>query len=208
MGDRVKVEIAPSSGDRVAELERKVEGLDRTVCELSRRLEALEAQRAGPAAVGAPSRPGVAGSPGAAAATSIAATAAAVAEIAAAAPRPAPAAAGPSLATLVGRTCIVLGGAFLLRALTQGSWNSGESGVGELGVGVGIAYAAIWLVLAHRAGKAGRVHDASAHGMATAIIAFPLIWEATTRFQVLPPPPWPGSAAPWWRRPGATTCGC
>lgn len=192
MVDRVKLESAPAGDERVAELERKVEDLGRMVAELGRRLEMFESHRPG-APARATSRPpvedmGASPPPAAAAAMAVASAAAAATAAVVAADRPAPAVPGPSLATLVGRTLIVLGGAFLLRALTQGSWNSGDSMVGELGVGLGIAYAAVWLLLAHRAGKAGRIDDASAHGLATAAIAFPLLWEATTRFEVLSPP--------------------
>lgn len=89
---------------------------------------------------------------------------------------------GPArLVSLGGRTLIAIGGAYLLRALT-------EAGTLTLPLGVGAAfvYAAALAVLAARAGP---VHPASAtfHGAASAAIAFPLIWEATARFALLSP---------------------
>ena len=85
---------------------------------------------------------------------------------------------------MAGRTCLVLGGAFLLRAVTEGG-----AVHDAVGVGLGILYATIWLLLADRAVRAGRRLDGTFHGLATTIIAFPLIWEASTRFEVLPPLP-------------------
>ena len=79
---------------------------------------------------------------------------------------------------LIGRTLIVLGGAYLLRALT-------ESGIVSAGAGVaiGLLYAVFWSLLALRT----RVNRSSAlyHGIATAIIALPLIFEAVRKFHVL-----------------------
>ncbi len=56
-----------------------------------------------------------------------------------------------ALLTLVGRTFVVLGGAYLLRALTE----SGTLPV-TVGVTLGFAYAAIWLVAADRTASAER----------------------------------------------------
>lgn len=86
------------------------------------------------------------------------------------------------LPALVGRTIMVLGGAFFLRALTD----SGALPPGA-GVAAGIAYALAWVLLADRAARAGRAPDATAHGLATTLIAFPLVWETTTRFALLSP---------------------
>ena len=85
-----------------------------------------------------------------------------------------------SVVALVGRTLFVLAGAFLLRALTD----SGRLDAGP-GVLLGLAFAATWIVMADRAG--GRGHGASAafHGLAFVLIAFPLLFEATTRFHFL-----------------------
>ncbi|GMV39332.1 MAG: hypothetical protein AMXMBFR64_10480 [Myxococcales bacterium] len=87
------------------------------------------------------------------------------------------------LAALVGRTLVVLGGAFLLRALTDGDVLSKP-----LGVAVGLAYAGIWLWAAARAARLGRRRDAAFHGATTSVIAFPLVWEGVVRFGALSPP--------------------
>jgi hypothetical protein len=83
---------------------------------------------------------------------------------------------------LVGRTIIVLAGAFLLRAVT-------EHGILPRGTGtaIGMAYALLWLVLADLAAGKEKRTGAMFHGIASAIIAFPLIWEATVKFEFLTP---------------------
>lgn len=79
---------------------------------------------------------------------------------------------------LIGRTLIVLGGAYLLRAVTES-----QAIPVAAGVGLGMSYAVAWSIAALRA----RVSRASAthHGVATIVIALPLILEATTKFKVL-----------------------
>lgn len=86
--------------------------------------------------------------------------------------------------TLVGRTLMVLGGAFLLRAVTD----AGTVAVGA-GVALGLLYALVWLALAHRAARpaAQPSHSPVYHALAFALIAFPLVVEAVLRFAVLPP---------------------
>jgi hypothetical protein len=101
-----------------------------------------------------------------------------------AAPEPAPHAGDWGLAPVVslgGRTLIAIGGAYLLRALTE----AGSLPLAP-GVGIGFAYAA---ACAAAAARAGGSHPASAtfHGAAAAAIAFPLVFEATARFALLPP---------------------
>lgn len=83
---------------------------------------------------------------------------------------------------LVGRTCLVLGGAYLVRALT-------ESGTlpAAAGIAVGLAYAAACALMADRAGGSGRGLGASFHGITSALIAYPLLLEASTRMQALSP---------------------
>ena len=92
---------------------------------------------------------------------------------------------GVSLATVMGvlgRTCLVLAGAFLLRALT-------DAGTLPRGLGViaGLVYAAVWLVFADRAREPQDRLGASFHGVASCVIAYPLLWEATAGFGVLSP---------------------
>ena len=83
---------------------------------------------------------------------------------------------------LVGRTLVILGGAYLLRALT------GTHVLPiEVGVAAGLLYGAPWLILASRAAARGAHIDAFAHALTTALIGYPLVWEATLRFGVLTP---------------------
>jgi hypothetical protein len=82
---------------------------------------------------------------------------------------------------LAGRTVMIFAGAYLLRALVDsGSLPS------TVGVAAGLAYAMAWLAWAHHAarrhGPAGLLY-----GGAAVAIAYPLVWEATTRFQLLVP---------------------
>ncbi|WP_242393197.1 hypothetical protein [Anaeromyxobacter oryzisoli] len=91
-------------------------------------------------------------------------------------------AAAASSASLVGRTLLVLAGAFVLRALAD----AGALPAG-LAVLLGLAYAATWIALADRAGRAGARASAAFHGAAAAIIGVPLVVEATSRFRLLPP---------------------
>lgn len=83
---------------------------------------------------------------------------------------------------LLGRTLVILGGAYLLRAVT-----SAQLVPYAAGVGIGLLYGAPWLVLASRAGSRGRRLDAFCYGLSTALIGYPLVWEATIRFGVFSP---------------------
>jgi hypothetical protein len=89
----------------------------------------------------------------------------------------------PLVLSLAGRTLMVFGGAFLLRALTDSGWVPLGGGIA-----IGLAYAVLWLVAADRA--AGRGHRPSAlfHGATGVAIACPLLWEASTRFAGIGPP--------------------
>jgi len=147
--------------DRLSQLEARVGELARTVEELAARVVALErgpephvqagAREAAPSWVESPSA--------------------------------APSAAGTadradwSGLALVGRTLMVLGGAYLIRALTEGG--AVRPHVGLL---LGIAYAFVWLISADRAAAAGRTKSAAFHGASFALIAEPLAWEAAGRF--------------------------
>jgi hypothetical protein len=88
-----------------------------------------------------------------------------------------------SYAALAGKCLFVLAGAFLVRALTD----SGTLPRGA-GVALGLAYAMTWLVVADRTGRNGSVAAATAWGVTALVIACPLVWEASTRFNVLPAP--------------------
>ncbi len=84
--------------------------------------------------------------------------------------------------SLVGRTLMVLGGAFLLRTMTD------SGGLpSSLGALVGLAYGVWWLGLAYRAARASARMSAAFHGAAALLIAYPLIWETTTRLEVFRP---------------------
>jgi hypothetical protein len=87
-----------------------------------------------------------------------------------------------TLATLVGRTLLVLAGAFLLRALTE----SGTLSPGP-GVLLGLAFASAWILMAARVGGQGRNLNATFHSLAFVLIALPLLFEAATRFELLAP---------------------
>lgn len=84
-------------------------------------------------------------------------------------------------ATLAGRVFLILGGAYLLRALA-------ESGTLAFPTAVALAacYALLWLAVAHR-GTARRSHQRTAYGLAFVLVAFPLVVENTARFHLLSP---------------------
>ncbi|MBI2835216.1 MAG: DUF2339 domain-containing protein [Acidobacteria bacterium] len=84
--------------------------------------------------------------------------------------------------TLVGRTFIVLGGAYLLRAFT-------DSGVlpHAAGIAIGLAYALCWMAFAARAARERRRPSATFHVATAALIAYPLVFEATVRFAAVSP---------------------
>jgi hypothetical protein len=86
-----------------------------------------------------------------------------------------------AISVMVGRSLIVLGGAYMLRALT-------ESGLLPLTAGVlaGLVYAAVFVVLAYRQGSDARM-SATFHGMMASVIAMPLAVETAVRFGSLPP---------------------
>src|SRR5947207_1578898 len=75
---------------------------------------------------------------------------------------------------LAGKSILILGGAFLLRAATESATLPKHAGVA-----IGLAYAAAWLVLT----VTRRV--SVFYAPAAAIVAYPIVWEATTRFHVM-----------------------
>ena len=82
---------------------------------------------------------------------------------------------------LIGRVCLILGGATFIRALVDaGTIHRGW------GVALGLAYAITWALLADRAQTA---MDAAFHALASILIAYPLILESTVRFGILSPGP-------------------
>ncbi len=83
--------------------------------------------------------------------------------------------------SLVGRLFIVLGGAFFLRALTEGGTLA--PGPGTL---IGLAFAGLWVVAADRAARHSP-WSAGFHMLAAALVGFPLVFEAGTKFGVLAP---------------------
>ena len=83
--------------------------------------------------------------------------------------------------SLIGRLFIVLGGAYLLRAMTDAGTIPPAAGVA-----LGLAYGLVWLWLADRAGGRAQRPSAAFHAVGAAMVAFPLVVEATTRFKVLP----------------------
>jgi hypothetical protein len=86
----------------------------------------------------------------------------------------------PAVLSLVGRSFMVFGGAFLLRALTD----SGRLPRGA-GILLGLGYAAGWLVTTERVAARGRPLSGVFHGVTAVAIGLPLIVEATTRFALL-----------------------
>jgi hypothetical protein len=146
--------------DRIARLESAVEQLQGVILSLQQRLEVLEAR---PVAAAAPgegrSKPG---------------------SESAAAPARKDQYDPIALLSLVGRLFLVLAGGFFLRAMT-------DSGVmaPPLGLSIGFAYAMVRLFLADRAGGRRQVPSAVFHALAAAMIAYPLLVEAATRFKVL-----------------------
>ncbi|MGZ5429996.1 MAG: hypothetical protein ACXWEX_01185 [Thermoanaerobaculia bacterium] len=146
-----------------------VSGLEKQVAELARSLRSVEARVAALEGAAAP-------------ALSLPSAAPVPAGGQASAPSAATEPAVPSIAALAGRCLFVLAGAFLVRALTDsGAFSRGA------GVALGLAYALTWLVLADRAGRAGSAAAATAWGVTALVIACPLVWEASTRFDVLRP---------------------
>ena len=85
----------------------------------------------------------------------------------------------PEMLPLLGRALLGLAGAYLLRALTE----SGTLPQGA-GVGVGLLYAMSWLVWAART-PAERRLETALHGLTSALVISPLLFEATSRFHAI-----------------------
>jgi hypothetical protein len=152
--------------DRLAGLEAAVEQLSSTVRLLEQRVGLLESHGAGPAAA----LPGV--PPSAVAETAVPKAA-----------RPARAPDDPiAVLSLIGRLFLVLAGGFFLRAMTEAGLL-----IAPVGVSLAFTYGLVWLYFADRAGRREQSLGAAFHAAGFAAVAFPLLIEATTRFQVLPP---------------------
>ena len=88
--------------------------------------------------------------------------------------------AAPSdLLPLLGRALFGLAGAYALRSLTENSVISQGAGVAA-----GLLYAMFWLVLAARAPSQRRLETAL-HGLTSALVLSPLLFEAAARFQAI-----------------------
>ena len=150
--------------DRTAELEARLTAMAGALRTLEGRVAALES--------------------GANAASAEARREATLAAAVAVAERGAPAreATVTTLLSLLGRTLLVLAGAFVLRALTD----TGRLPT-AVGAGLGFVYAGVWIALADRAGRARQPVSAGFHGAAAVLIGFPLLFEAATRFQLVSP---------------------
>ena len=105
-----------------------------------------------------------------------------VARDAEAEPAPSSLAVPQGTVALVGRTLLVLSGAYVARALTDA--RTVPAGVG---VTLGLAYAVFWQLRADREARAARRESAVFHAIASSLVAFPLVWEATARFGLLGP---------------------
>ena len=82
-----------------------------------------------------------------------------------------------TILSLAGRSLIVLGGAYLLRALTEAG--ALPPLAGSL---LALAYALTWLFGAGRSAARGLSESATFHGLTASAIGFPLVWETTVRF--------------------------
>ena len=85
-----------------------------------------------------------------------------------------------TLLGLAGRAFLILGGAFLIRALT-------DAGVlpAAAGISLGALYALLWAALGERAGARGERLEGTVLALLAVGIGNPLAWEAVARFRVL-----------------------
>lgn len=82
---------------------------------------------------------------------------------------------------LAGRTLVILGGAFLLRAVSAAALLPAWSGPA-----FGLLYAVWWLRQADLASTPDQRMSAFFYGLSAVGIAYPLIWETAARFRLLP----------------------
>lgn len=83
---------------------------------------------------------------------------------------------------LIGKSVLIVGGAYLLRALTEVGFVPQRAGVV-----LAFVYAMAWIAIADRALARGRRMAALLDASTAALIAAALIWEATTRFHLFSP---------------------
>lgn len=88
----------------------------------------------------------------------------------------------PVVLALLGRSLLCLAGAFLLRALTDRGALPPAGGFG-----LGLAYALLLMVLAHRAGARGDHLGGNVHGLTALVVAFPFVWETTALLGLVTP---------------------
>ena len=81
----------------------------------------------------------------------------------------------------IGISFLMLAGAFLLRAVTEAGMLTAT-----IGVSLGLAYVLVLLFLTDRAARRGQRTTAHLFGAATVLVAFPFIWETTTKLHLLP----------------------
>lgn len=86
-----------------------------------------------------------------------------------------------AILSLIGRLFLVLAGGFFLRAMTEAGLLAAP-----IGIAIAFTYGLAWLYLADRAAARGQSMSAAFHAGGFALVAFPLLVEATTRFAVLP----------------------
>jgi hypothetical protein len=85
-----------------------------------------------------------------------------------------------NILSLTGRAILVLGGAFLLRAATESTTLKPQ-----IGIALGLVYAVAWIAAAAFAARKELRTAAVFHSAVAAIIGYPIIGEAVTRFHVL-----------------------
>jgi len=84
--------------------------------------------------------------------------------------------------SLLGRSILILGGAFLLRALTDGGTIPPL-----VGFALGLAYAVALISLSDRALRLGDESGATALGFTAAVVAFPFLFETTAVLKLVSP---------------------
>lgn len=146
---------------RQDEIETRIESLAQQVAELRSRVHGLEVARG----AGPPGVPAISSS-----ATERASEFSSLREWGSA-----------DIVGLAGRSLVILGGAFLLRAVSAAALLPDISG--PL---LGLLYAAWWMRQTDRTAAADQRTSAFFYGLSSIAIAFPLIWETTARFHLLP----------------------